>query len=155
MTTVIMTSATMTSGTMTKTSSTSPMFLLVIVMLLLSQAMIGFASAEPISTVLPSEEPTSEGVLEDAVLEHMVIYSGLPPAPDYQSWGGFDPRGMEHVYLIVHTFLDLILRDNVLPRGLNTSQVISAARGGQDPSLKLAADHFLIITTIIIVIIKI
>ena len=39
-----------------------------------------------------------------------VIYSGLPPAPDYQSWGGFDPRGMEHVYLIVHTFLDLILR---------------------------------------------
>ena len=39
-----------------------------------------------------------------------VIYSDLPPAPDYQSWGGFDPRGMEHVYLIVHTFLDLILR---------------------------------------------
>ena len=39
-----------------------------------------------------------------------VIYSGLPPAPDYQSWGGFDPRGMEHVYLIVHTFLELILR---------------------------------------------
>merc|ERR1719347_761780 len=49
---------------------------------------------------------------------------------------------MEHVYLIVHTFLDLILRDNVLPRGLNTSQVISAARGGRDPALKLAADHW-------------
>merc|ERR1719495_592256 len=72
----------------------------------------------------------------------MVIYSGLPPAPDYQSWGGFDPRGMEHVYLIVHTFLDLILRDNVLPRGLNTSQVISAVQGGEEPSLKLAADHW-------------
>merc|ERR1719336_1091870 len=115
------------------------MFLL---MLTLPNLMINLASAEPISTVLPSEEPTSDGVLEDAVLEHMVIYSGLPPAPDYQSWGGFDPRGMEHVYLIVHTFLDLILRDNVLPRGLNTSQVISAARGGQDPSLKLVADHW-------------
>ena len=104
-----MTSPTMTSVTMTKTSSTSPMFLLVIV--LLTQTMIGFASAEPISTVLPSEvtlsmsmlmkmmmkmvpmmwmmmammvakihfqhsentqEANSEGVLEDAVLEHMV-----------------------------------------------------------------------------------
>ena len=103
-----MTSVTMTSVTMTKTSSTSPMFLLVIAtLLLLPQTMIGFASAEPISTVLPSEvssskimlvkmmpmmtkatmgaqkfdqfltlkntqEPDSEGVLEDAVLEHMV-----------------------------------------------------------------------------------
>merc|ERR1719334_1984881 len=79
--------------------------------------MINLASADPISTVLPSEEPTSEeGVLEDAVLEH--------------------------VYLIVHTFLDLILRDNVLPRGLNTSQVISAVQGGEEPSLKLAAKHW-------------
>jgi len=130
----------MTTMTMTKMSSSSSMFLL---MLTLSYPMINLASAEPISTVLPSEEPTSEeGVLEDAVLEHMVIYSGLPPAPDYQSWGGFDPRGMEHVYLIVHTFLDLILRDNVLPRGLNTSQVISAVQGGEEPSLKLAADHW-------------
>merc|ERR1719153_2049652 len=122
---------------MTKMSSS--MFLL---MLTLFYPMVNLASAEPISTVLPSEEPTSEGVLEDAVLEHMVIYSGLPPAPDYQSWGGFDPRGMEHVYLIVHTFLELILRDNVLPRGLNTSQVISAVQGGEEPSLKLAADHW-------------
>ena len=111
MTSVTMTSATMTSVTMTKTSSTSPMFLLTIAtLLLLPQTMIGFASAEPISTVLPSEvssskimlvkmmplvpkmtkatmaakkfdqfltlkntqEPDSEGVLEDAVLEHMV-----------------------------------------------------------------------------------
>ena len=106
MTSVTKASVTMTSVTMTKTSSTSPMFLLVIAtLLLLPQTMIGFASAEPISTVLPSEvssskimmkmmpmvkatmraqkfdqfltlkntqEPDSEGVLEDAVLEHMV-----------------------------------------------------------------------------------
>ena len=28
----------------------------------------------------------------------------------------FDPRGMEHVYLLVNTFLDLIQRKNVLPK---------------------------------------
>ena len=108
MTSVTKANVIMTSVTMTKTSFTSPMFLFVIAtLLLLPQTMIGFASAEPISTVLPSEvssskimlmkmmpmmtkatmraqkfdqfltlkntqEPDSEGVLEDAVLEHMV-----------------------------------------------------------------------------------
>ena len=48
-------SMTITTVTMTKTSSTSPMFLLVVVMFLLPKTMIGFASAVPISTVLPSE----------------------------------------------------------------------------------------------------
>ena len=48
--------------------------------------------------------------MKSMLMMAQVIYSGLPAPPDYQSWGGFDPRGMEHVYLIVHTFLDLILR---------------------------------------------
>ena len=50
------------------------------------------------------------------VLDHAVEYSELPPTPDYQSSAEFDPRGMEHVYFIVNTFLDLILRQDVLPK---------------------------------------
>ena len=50
------------------------------------------------------------------VLDHAVEYSDLPPTPDYQSSAEFDPRGMEHVYFIVNTFLDLILRQDVLPK---------------------------------------
>ena len=50
------------------------------------------------------------------VLDHEVVYQPLPPAPDYRSSDEFDPRGMEHVYLIVNTFLDLILRQDVLPK---------------------------------------
>ena len=61
MTSVTKATVTMKSATMTKTSSTSPMFLLVIAtLLLLPQTMIGFASAEPISTVLPSEVSSSK-----------------------------------------------------------------------------------------------
>ena len=50
------------------------------------------------------------------VLDHEVVYQPLPPAPEYRSSDEFDPRGMEHVYLIVNTFLDLILRQDVLPK---------------------------------------
>ena len=51
----------------------------------------------------------------EGVLDHVVIYQDLPPAPEYRSSAEFDPRGMEHVYLIVNTFLDLIVRQDVLP----------------------------------------
>ena len=53
---VTVTANTMTSVSMTtKMSSTSPMLLLISTLLLLPHTMTGFASAEPISTVLPSE----------------------------------------------------------------------------------------------------
>ena len=60
------------------------------------------------------EESSTRGV--EGVLDHEVIYQVLPPAPDYRSSAEWDPRGMEHVYLIVNTFLDLILRQDVLPK---------------------------------------
>ena len=53
----------------------------------------------------------------EGVLDHVVIYQQLPPSPEYRSDADFDPRGMEHVYLIVNTFLNLIVRENVLPEG--------------------------------------
>lgn len=49
---------------------------------------------------------------------------------------------MEQVYWLTNTFLDLILRDNVLPPTLNTSQIISAASRGPEESLKLVKDHW-------------
>ena len=59
---------------------------------------------------------SSSSVQLVGVLDHAVEYSDLPPTPDYQSSAEFDPRGMEHVYFIVNTFLDLILRQDVLPK---------------------------------------
>ena len=59
---------------------------------------------------------SSSSVQLVGVLDHAVEYSDLPPTPDYQSSAEFDPRGMEHVYFIVNTFLDLILRRDVLPK---------------------------------------
>ena len=49
---------------------------------------------------------------------------------------------MEQVYWLTNTFLDLILRDNVLPPTLNTSQIISAASRGPEESLELVKDHW-------------
>ena len=49
---------------------------------------------------------------------------------------------MEHVYLLTHTFLDLILRERALPATLNVSQLVTAAEGGVEPSLRLLTDHW-------------
>ena len=63
---------------------------------------------------MEEQESSTRGV--EGVLDHEVIYQSLPPAPEYRSSADWDPRGMEHVYLIVNTFLDLILRQDVLPK---------------------------------------
>lgn len=59
-------------------------------------------------------DPSSPSI--SGLLDHEVLYTELPSAPQYKSSSEFDPRGMEHVYLIVNTFLDLILRQDVLPQ---------------------------------------
>lgn len=106
--------------------------------------LVGAALGEPISTVQPLEAPSSPPVSmgEDAVLEHLVIYSPLPPAPEYRSDASFDPRGMEHVYMMVHTFLDLIQRDQVLPKSINVSQLVTAAEGGPESALAFLGEHW-------------
>ena len=70
--------------------------------------------AENDTLVFEEEEVSTRSV--EGVLDHVVIYQPLPPAPEYRSSEAWDPRGMEHVYLIVNTFLDLILRQDVLPK---------------------------------------
>ena len=49
---------------------------------------------------------------------------------------------MEQAYWLTNTFLDLILRDNVLPASINTSMIITAATRGPEESLKLVKDHW-------------
>ena len=68
------------------------------------------------------DESSTRGV--EGVLDHEVIYQALPPAPEYRSSAEWDPRGMEHVYLIVNTFLDLILRQDVLPKSESLKLIV-------------------------------
>jgi len=75
------------------------------------------ATLEPLTTT--PHLPSMEGVLD-----HVVIYQPLPPSPEYKSDDSFNARGMEHVYLLTNTFLDLIQRDNVLPAGNTIIMVI-------------------------------
>ena len=49
---------------------------------------------------------------------------------------------MEQVYWLTNTFLDLILRDNVLPPAINTSMIITAVNRGPEESINLAKDHW-------------
>ena len=51
------------------------------------------------------------------ILQGSVPYSPLPPSPGYQSNATFNPMGMEHVYKITNTFLDIIQREAVMPKG--------------------------------------
>ena len=49
---------------------------------------------------------------------------------------------MEHVYLLTNTFLDLIQRDDVLPKGINTSMIISAVGEGPTACLQFLKLHW-------------
>ena len=49
---------------------------------------------------------------------------------------------MEHVYLLTNTFLDLIQRDDVLPKGINTTMIISAVGEGPQASLQFLKAHW-------------
>lgn len=76
------------------------------------------------------------------VLEQKVHYSNLPPAPQYMSNSSFDPRGMEHVYLLTNTFLDLIQRDRVLPQGMNATTLINAMSRGPENAIAFLEVHW-------------
>lgn len=80
--------------------------------------------------------------VEGGLLDHVVIYSPLPLAPEYKSDASFDPRGMEHVYLLVNIFLDLIQRGDVLPNSLNTSIIFEAVESGPGSVLDLITSHW-------------
>eukprot|EP00092_Neocalanus_flemingeri_P012480 GFUD01013453.1.p1 GENE.GFUD01013453.1~~GFUD01013453.1.p1 ORF type:complete len:941 (-),score=227.62 GFUD01013453.1:453-3275(-) len=78
----------------------------------------------------------------NGVLDHVVVYQPLPAAPEYKSDDSFNARGMEHVYLLTNTFLDLIQRDDVLPKGINTSMIINAVGEGPASTLQFMKAHW-------------
>ena len=76
------------------------------------------------------------------VLEEVVAYSPLPPSPTYASNATFDPLGMEHVYLLTNTFLDIIQRRDVLPRGLNVTTIVKTVSRGPEPAFDFLTQHW-------------
>jgi prominin 1 len=52
---------------------------------------------------------------------YSIRYTNPSISTGYSSKPTFNPRGMNHVYSITHTFLDLIQRSEVLPDSLNVS----------------------------------
>ena len=52
------------------------------------------------------------------VLQSTIAYSPLPPKPEYKSNATFNPLGMEHVYLMTNTFLSIIQRRDMMPKGM-------------------------------------
>ncbi len=91
------------------------------------------ASAAAVTTVLdnargapapPNQPPAPSQDVVKVLSQHVVVYSDPPVDTKYRSSSRFDPRGMQHVYSISHLFLDLIRREDVLPPGLNASEVL-------------------------------
>jgi len=76
------------------------------------------------------------------ILQGSVPYSPLPPNPGYQSNATFNPMGMEHVYKITNTFLDIIQREAVMPKGLNITMVARAISAGPESSLSFLSTHW-------------
>lgn len=120
------------------------------VMLLLASALCttALASTADTSQASTSHPPATTGQGEltglsvEAVLEHQVVYEPLPPSPDYKSDASSDPRGMEHVYLLVKTFLHLIQREHALPSNLNTTKIVQILTSDSDTILSFLATHW-------------
>ena len=55
---------------------------------------------------------------------HQVVYSDAPVDTSYASNSKFNARGMQYVYVISHTFMDLIQRQDVFPPSLNASVLL-------------------------------
>ena len=49
---------------------------------------------------------------------------------------------MEQVYWLTNTFIDLIIRDQVLPATINISTIRSAVRGGLEDTVDLVKTHW-------------
>jgi len=86
------------------------------------------------------DQATAEGIvaLNPVLKDHHHLFTYSDPlsvrSSSYASEAVFNPRGMHHVYTITHTFLDLILRKDVLPYSFNAS-VISETPKRELPNL--------------------
>lgn len=112
------------------------------------QRRLVFCFALCIAGVVSKEGNSSEtdqnttSLIVDNVLEHQVVYEPLPSAPDYKSDVSYDPRGMEHVYLLANTFLDLIQRKKALPTNMTITQILEALSGSHDKMISFLSSHW-------------
>lgn len=108
-------------------------FFLIVMMMLAS---ISASSAEngPLTERLHALNP----VLKD----HRIVYSDPLSPSSYASQAIFNPRGMHHVYTITHTFLDLILRKEVLPKSLNATVIVKTIENNPGDLPKVLGNHW-------------
>jgi len=74
--------------------------------------------------------------------EQEILFQTVSPSPVYKSNATYQSVGMEQVYWLTNTFLDLILRDNVLPAAINSSDIIDAVNRGPEATLSLVKEHW-------------
>ena len=70
---------------------------------------------EEVSTVVVAEEEE----LEEEVEKMRIAYSVALLNKSYAALDDFNPRGMEHLYLITNLFLQLVHRDQEMPKELS------------------------------------
>jgi prominin 1 len=74
--------------------------------------------------------------LAPVLKDHAIRYTNPPISTGYSSKPTFNPRGMNHVYSITHTFLDLIQRSEVLPDSLNASILLDTPKNNMPDLFK-------------------
>jgi prominin 1 len=95
-------------------------------MLFVAAAFLLAHASSSFSAQLDSENEIDTAATEALTIlsKHQVVYSHAPVKTDYKSITRFNARGMQHVYTITHAFLDLVQRDDVLPKSLNASVLL-------------------------------
>ena len=80
--------------------------------------------------------------LNPVLKDHRIVYSDPLSPTSYASQAIFNPRGMHHVYTITHTFLDLILRKEVLPKSLNATVILKTIENNPRDLPKILRNHW-------------
>lgn len=71
-----------------------------------------------------------------------MIFKTIPEAPNYRSNASYEGKGMEQVYWLTNTFIDLITRDQLLPATINITMIQTAVQGGLGDIVDLVKSHW-------------
>ena len=110
--------------------------LFVVIVMMSAASILASSSSEdgPLTERLHALNP----VLKD----HRIVYSDPLSPSSYASQAIFNPRGMHHVYTITHTFLDLILRKEVLPKSLNATVILKTIENDPGDLPNILENHW-------------
>ena len=101
-------------------------------------------SASILASSAAEDGPLTERLraLNPVLKDHRIVYSDPLSPTSYASQAIFNPRGMHHVYTITHTFLDLILRKEVLPKSLNATVILKTIENNPRDLPKILRNHW-------------